>query len=162
MELQVELGTEREHDAIRMMEKFKKIAKQQKILIDDLSEKEYARSRVTTLTTETQTSLTGQKMADMEMRFAHDVDHLREKLKKKSDECTKLKTMIKRYAKTEGKLRRIVERSHDIIQAQEELMGGGSTFEGSRSRLRSGSNILISEPWNTGRDNERGRKFSKT
>ena len=46
----------------------------------------------------------------------------------------KLKTMIKRYAKTEGKLRRIVERSHDIIQAQEELMGGGSTFEEGRVR----------------------------
>ena len=86
MELQLELGTAREHDAIRMMEKFKKIAKQQKTIIDELSEKEVARSRITTLTTETQSSLTGKEMVATEVQLSQSIDHLRTKMKKRGDE----------------------------------------------------------------------------
>ena len=148
MELQVELGTEREHDAIRMMEKFKKIARQQKILIDDLSEKEIARSRITTHTTETQSGLTGLEMAEMEVERAKELEQMRVRLKERNEDCAKFKAMVKKHEKTENKLRRIVKRSHEIIQAQEELMEGGSGFDRSRSRIRASPNTLHSESRN--------------
>ena len=151
MELQLELGTAREHDAIRMMEKFKKIAKQQKTIIDELSEKEVARSRITTLTTETQSSLTGKEMVETEMELTQDIDHLRTKLKKRGDECAKLKVMVKKYEKTEKKLRRIVQRSHEIIQAQEDSWAGALML-----RMSMSSNMLYSEDRgrNRGMDDE--------
>lgn len=124
MELEIELGTSREHEAIRLLEKFKKIAKQQKTVIDAMSEEERRRSAIQTTAVDTNTSLTGVDMIAQEDELTREISVLRDRLTRRTDECRKLGLALKRSDKSEKKLRRIVQRSHEIMQAQEALMQG--------------------------------------
>lgn len=124
MELQVELGTSREHEAIRLLEKFKKIAKQQKTIIDAMTEEERQRSAIKTISVDTNTSLTGVDMIAQEDELTNEISALRDRLTRRMEECRKLGSALKKSEKSEKKLRRIVQRSQEIMQAQEALMQG--------------------------------------
>lgn len=124
MELQIELGVSREHEAIRLLEKFKKIAKQQKTMIDTMSEHEKKRSSITTSAVDTNTSLTGNDMVAQEDELRKEIATLCDRLARRTEECRKLGGALKKSEKSEKKLRRIVQRSQEIMHAQEALMQG--------------------------------------
>ena len=124
MELQLELGVSREHEAVRLLEKFKKIAKQQKTVIDTMSDRESKRLAITTSVVETNTSLTSSDMMAQEDEMRREITALRERLARRTEECRKIGSALKKSEKSEKKLRRVVQRSQEIMYAQEALLQG--------------------------------------
>lgn len=143
---ELDLQRIKETEAIRLLEKFKNIARSQKGVIDQMSEERDAlkKQQVLKSTTESKGVNTTMLYSDFELqtkRVEHDaamIASLQEQIQLKEEENVRLKAKLKKADRMNKKYKTMVDRSNEIMKAQESLMNGLDS-------LRSGGSIGSSD-----------------